>query len=50
MNEPSAPQHSPVQIEVPPWAEAYEISSTEVEGGFLFVFVLDGGFDEPLYR
>lgn len=30
--EPDADSQSIVQVELPPWAEAYEISATEVDG------------------
>jgi hypothetical protein len=30
--EPDSDMQSLVQVEIPPWAESYEISVTEVEG------------------
>lgn len=32
VEEPDGETHSVVQVEVPPWAEGYEFSATELEG------------------
>lgn len=39
VDDPDSDMQSIVQVELPPWAEAYEISAMEVDGQWSFSFV-----------